>query len=48
MKKLQRDLHTFRTVLPDQFNLGVFIVDIAEYKSAVMNEILSKDALIKK
>lgn len=48
MKKLQRDLHTFRAVLPDQFNLGVFIIDISEYKSAVVNEIINKDALIKK
>lgn len=48
MERLHRDLRVIKTILPDKFNLGVFLVDITEFKQIILNEILQKDALIKK
>lgn len=43
MERLHRDIHVIKTIIPDQFNLGVFLVDVTEFKTAVINEILQKD-----
>lgn len=44
---LSRDLQMIRFVIPDLINIGVFVVDIKEFKSAVLTEIKSKQELIK-
>ncbi|KAL4447013.1 hypothetical protein ABPG74_014985 [Tetrahymena malaccensis] len=47
MDRLYRDMHIIKSIMPDKFNLGVFLVDVADFKAAMMSEIMQKDALIK-
>ena len=42
MDRLERDLQVMKIILPDKFNLGVFLVDITEYKTVITNEIKNK------
>lgn len=41
-------MSVMRCVLPDQFVVGVFVVDIREFKQIAVVEIASKQALIKR
>lgn len=47
MERLQRDRRVMECVFPDTYNLGVFAVDLREFKTLVIAEINIKENLVK-